>query len=53
MKKPNKPTPRPIKAFAIVNIKNPKISAMEIYEDKDVHFDKGEEIIRVTINPCK
>lgn len=44
---------RGIKAWALIKLKNPKINALEIYEDHDIHLDKTEAMIRVEIKPCK
>ena len=41
-----------IKAFAVVNKKNPKIDPMDIYKtDKDLAITKDEQIIQVEIKP--
>jgi hypothetical protein len=40
---------KPIKAYAVV--KDNKLDAMEIYEDKEVLLDKNEKIIKVMIVP--
>ena len=45
--------PRPIRAWAIVKVKNPKIDALEIYKDKNVLMLKTEKLIRVEIRPIK
>lgn len=39
---------RSIKAWAV--IRNNKLSANEIYQDKDVILSKGEKLIRVIIS---
>lgn len=42
---------KPIKAFAIVKKNKPKLSAFEIYTEKDVVLNTGEVIIEVIIQP--
>jgi len=42
---------RKIKAWAV--IKNNKLNALEIYADKDVVLNKGEELARVEIGVVK
>lgn len=42
---------RSINAFAVIDKKQRKIKATEIYEDTDLVLGKTEEIIKVTISP--
>ena len=44
---------KPAKAYAVVDIKKPVISVMEIYETKDIKIEKGEKIIRVKIEEIR
>ena len=42
--------PRPIKAWAVIDTKKPRLLVSEIYEDKDIVLNKGEKLIRVLIS---
>jgi len=44
---------RAIKAWAVVDKKNPKIDVMDIFKDKDIKCAKSEKIIRVEIKESK
>lgn len=43
------PKPRPIKAWAIVNKKKPKLYCQLIFEDTDIMLDDSEKLVRVII----
>lgn len=43
--------PKPIKAYAVVNIKKPILDALDIFKSKDISIAKGEKIIKVIITP--
>ncbi len=40
---------KPLKAYAIVNKKNPKLKFLDIFPTKDVNIAKDEKIIEVEI----
>jgi hypothetical protein len=52
-KKEKTKIPRSIKAYAVVDRKNPKLKVLDIFQDKYVRQYKGEEICRVEIKFIK
>jgi hypothetical protein len=40
---------RPVNAWAVVSIKNPRIKALEIYQSNDLKLSSNEVLIKVQI----
>lgn len=40
---------KPLKCYAIVSRKNPKLDAMAIYADKDLILERDEVVVKVEI----
>jgi len=43
---------KPLIAYAVVKKKNPKIKFIDIFENKDVVYEKDEKLIKIKIQEC-
>jgi len=45
--------PRPIKLYAVVNKKRPRLQYLELYKDTDIKTEKDEDIYEVEVKAIR